>query len=153
MLAKHYLLRGLLAVICLYHIAMGVLANINKESMVALVKKVIGVTIEPDEQLLYIIKPFGVYVIVFGVLMGLAAWNPIKNRSFISVGIGLFVIRAIQRFAFAHELETVFNISHQRNIVSAALVSAFAIALLILRLRLHADIKRDGLPAAEQSVS
>lgn len=153
MITKHYLLRGLLWIICLYHIAVGVLANMNDRGIVWVVEKITGSSITPDAQMRYLVKPFGVYVIVFGVLMGLAAWNPVKNRSIISVGVGLFIVRAVQRFVFANELETLFNITHQRNMIGAGVVTLFALALLVLRLRLNADIKRHGLPSVEQAAN
>lgn len=149
MFARHLLLRGLLVFISIYHILAGLLVNTTELNVLWTAKNLAGVTMEPNPQLLYIAKPFGVYLICFGVLAGLAAWNPIKNRSFISVAVALCLVRAAQRFIFANDFESLFHSPHGRNMLGAGFVTFLAVALLILRLRLHADIKKNGLPSAE----
>lgn len=151
MFSKHYLVRGLLVIIAIYHLACGILANTSQEGLVWVGNRLAGASITPDNpQLFDIARPFGVYLFCFGLLMGLAAIKPVKYRGVITVAVILFLVRAAQRLIFAQQSEAHFNIPHWRNLINVGIVAAFAVILLILRIRLHLEIRKNGLPAEER---
>lgn len=134
---KHTGLRVLLWVICLYHVACGLVPNLFPGQVQALAERLAGMKIQAEPEFIALAKPFGVYAIAFGVMMGLAAWNPVKNRALISVGIILFALRILQRLAGLEEASQVFGVAPGRSMGMIAVIACFAVALAWLRFRLY----------------
>ncbi len=150
MKSKHVLIRGLLWVIGIYHILVGLMFNGPKDLLVWAGKSIGGVTAVPDAGVFYLAKPFGIYLVAFGVAMCMAAWNPVKNRSLISLAVVLFGLRVIQRIATFDETVNVFGVSSARNSVMIAIVAIFGIALLIFRINLLKEMKAGEMEAVEK---
>lgn len=134
---KHTGLRVLLWIIGLYHVACGLVPNLFPDRIPALAERLAGMQVQAAPEFVALAKPFGVYAIVFGVMMGLAAWNPVKNRALISVGVLLFALRIIQRLAGLDEASQVFGVTPGRSMGTIAIISCFALALAWLRFRLY----------------
>jgi hypothetical protein len=141
-------LRALLWVIGLYHITFGLLANLPAETMRQLAATLLGFKLPAEPVVDYIVQPFGIYVIVFGVMMTVAAWNPVKNRALISVGVVLFVLRIIQRLASFDDMQRAFGVTPARNLFTVSVVALFAAALIWLRYQLYRDMHRTDSTAA-----
>jgi putative Ca2+/H+ antiporter (TMEM165/GDT1 family) len=137
---KHTALRALLWAICIYHVVFGLLANLPAETMRGLAATLLGFSLPAVPALDYVVKPFGIYVIAFGVMMGVAAWNPVKNRALISIGVVLFVLRAAQRLIHVEEMQDALGVTPARNLIAVCVVVAFAVALLGLRWKLHCEL-------------
>ena len=150
MKSKHVAIRGLLWVIGSYHILVGLMFNGPKDWLVWAGKSLGGITSMPDAGVFYLGKPFGIYLIAFGVAMCMAAWNPVKNRSLISIAVVLFGLRVIQRLLSFNETENVFGISSTRNCVMIAIVALFGIALLIFRIRLIKEMNSEKAESVEK---
>ena len=105
---------------------------------------ILGLQVRYNPQLFYIAKPFGVYVLCFGLLLLLAAWNPVKNRAVVTVAAILFLARACQRLLLAHEFEALFGVTARRNALYIIIVTALAGVLLILRLNLYYQMHRQA---------
>lgn len=141
---RHTALRGLLWIICIYHVICGLIPNLFPNQVPALAAQLSGMQqVQAAPEFIALAKPFGVYAITFGVMMGLAAWNPVKNRALISVGIVLFALRIIQRLTGLQEAEEVFNVPVGRSMITIGIVSCFAIALTGLRLMLYKEMKKE----------
>ena len=137
---KHTVLRGLLWCICAYHIVLGFCANLPPSQVQAAATSLLGLHL-PDSPALYqLLKPFGVYVMVFGVMMGLAAWNPVKNRALITIGVVLFTLRLLQRLIDLDEVQQNLGVSTARNWATIVTVAIFALLLGALRLKLYRDM-------------
>lgn len=133
-------LRVLLWIVCAYHLAFGIAANLPATHVQLAAAKLLGVHL-PDEAAVYhVLKPFGIYAIAFGVMMGVAAWNPIKNRALISIGVILFVLRILQRLLNLDGVQQDLGVSAGRNWTTIATVSALALLLAWLRWRLYRDM-------------
>lgn len=137
--------RGLLWVIGGYHILAGLLFNGPRPWLVR-VAETLGATRMPDEAAFYLVKPFGIYLLLFGLAMCAAAWNPIKNRTLITLGVLLFGLRIIQRLSTLSQTQDLFGISAARNGVMLAIIALFGILLAVFRLKLlkEADPDRAG---------
>jgi hypothetical protein len=146
---KHVALRGLLWIICFYHVGCGLAPNLFPDQVPMLAEKLAGMRVSAVPEFIYLAKPFGVYAIAFGIMMGLAAWNPVKNRALISVGIILFALRIIQRLMGISEVEQLFGVAPSRSFATIGIVAAFGAALAWLRFLLYremrkADYKKDS---------
>lgn len=141
MKSPYHLLRGLLWLICVYHVTIGVAAFLPPATVKATALAILGLNL-PDEPALYqVIKSFGVYAGVFGVMMGLAAYDPVKNRAMITVGVILFAVRIGQRLAALDALERDFGVSAGRNVGTVAFVAGLGLALAWFRWRLWRDMR------------
>lgn len=141
---KHTALRGLLWVICVYHVVLGLCANLPPAQVQAAASALLGLQLPQDPTLFQILKPFGVYVMVFGVMMGVTAWNPVKNRALITVGVILFALRLLQRLLNLEGVEQNLGVTSGRNWATIATVGAFALALAVLRWKLYREMHDAG---------
>jgi hypothetical protein len=142
---KSYLVpRGLLGLICIYHVSIGVIAFLPSETVGAAASAILGLALPEEPALFQVIKSFGVYAFVFGVMMGLAAYDPVKNRAMITAGVVLFALRIGQRLANLDELEQSFGVSEARNLGTVAVVGALGLALAWFRWRLWRDMRAGG---------
>ena len=114
------------------------------ESIPAIAEKLAGMKIKPTPEFLYLIQPFSVYAIAFGVMMGVAAWNPVKNRALISIGIVLVALRICQRLASLDDVAQVFGVSHARSFLTIGIVAFFGLALAWFRYRLYREMHGDS---------
>lgn len=135
--SNHLALRVLLWVIGLYHVVCGLLANLMPDRIPALAQMLAGMKVTASPDFLYLAKPFGVYVIAFGIMMIVAAWNPVKNRALISIGILLFALRIFQRLTTMTEVETLFGVTPARSLATIGIVACFGGALAWLRFQLY----------------
>ena len=137
---KHTPLRTLLWLICIYHVGFGLLANAPSDLMRQCAVSMLGINLPANAALDYVIKPFGIYVMTFGVMMGVAAWNPVKNRALISVGVVLFVLRIAQRLLNLEAMQQAFGVAPSRNLATVAVVAVFGLALAWFRFQLYRDM-------------
>jgi hypothetical protein len=137
---KHTPLRALLWLICVYHVGFGLLANAPSDLMRQCAANLLGMNLPTDAALDYVIKPFGVYVMTFGVMMGVAAWNPVKNRALISVGVVLFALRIAQRLLNLEAMQRALGVTPSRNLTTVAVVAVFGLALAWFRFQLFREM-------------
>ncbi|MFH1022810.1 MAG: hypothetical protein V1809_05425 [Planctomycetota bacterium] len=140
---SHPVFRGLLWVIGTYHIIIGLLFNGPRDILIQTGHVVGGITLMPEPGVFHLAKPFGIYLIAFGVAMWMAAWNPIKNRAIISLAVILFGLRIAQRLITFRETTEIFGISAARNTTMILTVAIFTVALAFFRLQLRAELHDD----------
>lgn len=137
---RHVAVRGLLWVICLYHVGCGLIANLFPDQIPHIAERLAGMKVASVPEFIYLAKPFGLYAMVFGIMMGLAAWNPVKNRALITVGVILFALRIFQRLAGIEEVERVFGVTPARSLAAVGIVACFGIALAWLRFQIYREM-------------
>ncbi len=142
---QHRALKTLLWVICGYHILAGLLFNAPASAVAWVAQRLGGMTQAPDAGAIFLARPFGIYLLAFGVAMGAAAWNPVKNRALITIGSALFLLRVVQRIFTLDHTTALFGMPFARNVAMLLLVTAFAVALAWFRWRLYAEM-RSGPP-------
>jgi hypothetical protein len=146
---KYTALRGLLWFICLYHVFLGICANLPAPQVQAVGAALFGLHLPDNPALFQLLKPFGVYVTVFGVMMGVAAWNPVKNRALITVGVVLFALRLLQRLTDLDGVQQNLGVASGRNWATIATVAAFTLLLATLRWKLYRDMHAPAAPAPQ----
>jgi hypothetical protein len=139
---RHVFFRGVVWFICLYNILLGVIFNCPPDVVVSFTKLVFDYDGLPGTALLFTIRLMGVYMVFFGAAMGLAAYNPVKNRAVLTVGSIFLVVRAFQRVFQSAQLETAFGITPQRNWLFIAMLMGFAVVVLAFRLRLYVEMRQ-----------
>lgn len=146
MKSNHTFFRAVLWIICIYHVVLGVALNLPSDLVFNITTNLLGITKAPTDQVYFVARILGIYMIIFGVGMGLGAWDPVKNRSLLTCGVILILIRTVQRLAQADYAEEVFGVASGRNWGMVAALAGFAIVVLVFRLILLKEMK-DAEPA------
>ncbi|MDO8804327.1 MAG: hypothetical protein Q7R35_07845, partial [Elusimicrobiota bacterium] len=85
--------RALLWAISGYHVLVGLVMLLSGELAIKAAKVFGGMTLQGGPEQGAIGEMFACYLIAFGLLMGAAAWNPVKNRAAVTIGAVLFALR------------------------------------------------------------
>ncbi len=124
-----------------YHITLGFLIFFSGDLAIKIAKSFAGITITGSPELGAIGEVLACYIIAFGLMMGLAAWNPIKNRSMITIGLILFILRLFQRIIFAGKTMEIFQISATSYWTAFIVVLIISVTLGFFRLMIYRDMK------------
>lgn len=136
---KGYLVgRGVCAFVALYHLLIGALLVLSGEMSIALAARM-GMTIEGSQLLGVIGEILGCYIIAFGFMMAITAWDPIKNRAMLTVGIILVVLRLIQRLVFMEKVIDTFQMTSAAFWRDFIVVAILGLGLLAFRLMILRD--------------
>lgn len=123
--------------ISIYHVVEGVIATISGEMAAKIAAYGYGLSLARltpvTPQLIVFFRFIGAFAITFGVLMGFAAKNPVKNKAIIYGGIVFFAVRAFDRIVFANVLREAFDVSTGRNLISLAFVIIMLLGLIIFK--------------------
>lgn len=117
--------KALLWVIALYHIVLGLLLIYSGELSIRAADAMYGWQITGSPELGILGEILGCYAIAFGLMMAVAAGDPVRYRSLLTVGIVLIALRLLQRLIFAGKVMEVFQVSSGRY------WSAFVFVLLL----------------------
>jgi hypothetical protein len=131
--SSYVLLRVVLALASIPPLLFGLGATISGKyaARYAAVLSRASVTLTP--QLNYLLKPLGLYVMMFGVLMGYAMVYPSESSPIIAWGAAVLFLRAIQRLVITRELQKLFNIPLRLNLLHCAYLFLLALTLILLR--------------------
>jgi hypothetical protein len=117
-------LNGLLQIflwfICAFHVIVGLGLNLSS-GFPQIMAGYYGATVAWTPELLYILKPVGAFMIAIGIMAAAAARDPVGHRSIVYGLVALFVIRGLQRIAFAEEIASAVAIDSTRNIINAVI--------------------------------
>ena len=141
---KYLFFRAVVWFICIYNVLLGIIFNCPESIVINFTKTVLSYDGTTSTAMMFTVKLLGVYMIFFGAAMGLAAWNPVKNRAILTVGAIFLVLRALQRVLQADQLQTAFGITPERNWMFIGLLVFFAVAVLVFRLKLQAELKNSA---------
>ena len=133
--------RILLWVIALYHIALGVLLIFSGELSIRAADAFYGWQITGSPELGILGEILGCYAIAFGLMMAIAAGDPVRHRSLLTVGIVLFALRLFQRVYFAGKVMEVFQVSSGRYWGAFLFVLAIAAALCWVRMLVYRETR------------
>lgn len=134
--------RVLAAFIGLYHLCVGATLIASGETSIRLAKSIAGWTIEGSPAMGIIGEIFGCYTIAFGLMMLLAAWNPLGGKHFLTVGVVLIALRSFQRLWFAGKVMDAFQVPSGRHWMAFTIVTVMGVLLLLFRLHVGAVLRR-----------
>ena len=101
--------------------------------------------VERTPELDFALKPLGVYVLMFGVLLVYAAREPEKNSVIINWAALVFLARAVQRLFFMEELERLFQVPRYLNFLHVIYLVILAAALWWFRPRTDANLVKETM--------
>jgi hypothetical protein len=130
----------LLWTIAIYHAVLGILLFVSGELSIQAAKALMGWTIVGSPTLGIVGEILGCYFIAFGLMMAIAAMNPVSYRAFITAGIVLIVLRLFQRLVFSGKVMEVFEVSTGRYWGAFVFVLLIGAALTLLRVQIQRDL-------------
>jgi len=136
--------RMLLWFIAAYHVLSGGLLFFSGELTVRMLKTLAGVSVSGSSELGIAGEILACYLAAFGLMMGIAAWNPVKNRAIVTVGLVLFALRLFQRVYFADKVMQVMQIPPVRYWGAALIVAVLAALMGFFRWQLYKDMHGTG---------
>lgn len=133
--------KGVLTIVGSYHVALGLLLMTSGELAIRAARSIGGMTIAGSPELGIVGEVLACYLLAFGAMMLAAAWDPVKNRACISIGVVLFALRALQRAVFAQKTMSVFQMGPGHYWGTLAVVLVLGAALAVLRWRIYQDMQ------------
>lgn len=126
----HGALKIVLWVIAVYHLVFGavLLTGFNVEN---LARSVLGAQMEINDQVDYMLKPLGIYTMVFGGLALLTALNPLRHRPMLIGIMALYVLRLLNHLMQMDTLREVFKVPDSTSYRSIGILAVITILLAI----------------------
>ena len=133
-------LRVLLGVGAFYHVALGALVMLAKEWAPEIARSAFRFHLAPTPEILWMMNPFGAYLLAFGLVMGVAAADPIRFRPVVGVVVALYALRLVQRTWFLCAAEASLRTLDlgAQAVVHLVVVGAMAIGMAGLSWRARA---------------
>jgi hypothetical protein len=125
-------LKVLLWLVCGSHLALGIAGVLSPTWAVEAARLFYGANLELTPVVVHLLRILGAYMIAMGLLGGVAALDPQKNRPFIIAIAILLAIRVLQRLLHAEAIQSNFGISDLRIWFQSGYFAALAAALLYL---------------------
>jgi hypothetical protein len=132
-------IRIFLWVIALYHILLGALLIFSGEMSISAADALYGWQITGSPELGILGEILGCYAIAFGLMMAVAAGDPARFRSLLTVGIVLIALRLVQRLFFAGKVMEVFQVSSGRYWGAFVFVLLLGAILTWVRLQVRGE--------------
>ncbi len=119
--------------IAFYHIFMGAAATFLPAEAAKLAPIFYGISLEifapMKPEYLIIIRFLGAFAFTFGLLVAMAALNPIKNLNIIMGAAIFFALRILDRVLGADTLISSFNTTSTQNMIHILLMISFVVIL------------------------
>lgn len=90
------ILKLLLWDMSLYHIFLGLIGLIYGKELEYIASSVFNLSLTITPQILSLIRPLAAYLVVFGIMMGIAAYDPKRFRPIIYAGLVVLFFRLLQ---------------------------------------------------------
>ncbi len=90
------ILKLLLWDMCLYHVFLGIIGLIYGKELEYIASSIFNSSITITPQILSLIRPLAAYITVFGIMMGIAAFDPKRFRPIIYAGLVVLFFRLLQ---------------------------------------------------------
>jgi hypothetical protein len=124
-------LKGLLWFVALSHLAVG-LAIMASPGLQQLMAGVYGADVTWTPELVYLLRPMGVFMVGLGLLGVAAALDPVRYRAVVFAFAIVLLLRVGQRLVHRDEIAQAFDLSVGRQMVNGSFFLVVALALLAL---------------------
>lgn len=132
------MLQVLLWFVCASHIIIGGGIMISS-GFQELMEAVYGASVVWTNELSYLARVLGVFMLAFGVVGIAAAVDPVRYGVLVYGFAGVMLIRVGQRIVHRHEIQATFGLDAGRLWLNSACFAAIAISLIVL---LHVAMRR-----------
>ncbi len=130
---KKVALQLVLLAICIYHLVLGLAAFLSEDTAKWLAEALFSIKMQPTPQLTYVVKLLGVYVVLFGLMAAVAAYDPQRHPILLDLVIVLYVLRILNKVIFWELFTTAFGAPPARTWIDVALLLAFGGAVAALK--------------------
>lgn len=118
----------------IYHIILGLIGTFAPNNIViSVAEATYRVAITSSSQFFYLAKFLSAYMIAFGFMLALLAYNPKKFRIFIWPAVALFAIRIFDRLVFFKLLNEALGSTMGGNLITVAVAAIMGLLLILLR--------------------
>lgn len=125
----------------LYHLWVGVTLIMSGETSIRLARSIAGWTIDGSPAMGIVGEILGCYIIAFGLMMLVAAWDPVGGRHFLTVGVVLIALRVFQRLYFGDKVMEVFQVSPWHHWMAITVVTVMGVLLSMFRWHVGASLR------------
>ncbi len=139
---SHRPIQILLWIIALYHLTLGFLLVYSGELSIRAAEAFWGWRITGSPELGIVGGILGCYGIAFGLMMAVAARDPVRHRPLMTIGIVLIALRLLQRAASAEGVMEVFEVSSGRYWAGFVFVVVMGALLTGARLLVERDARK-----------
>ena len=139
MTPSHLPVKVLLWIIATYHVVTGILIIASGELSLRFAEVFYGWTIDGSSELGILAELLGCYAIAFGLMLAVAAKDPVGYRSFLTVGVVLIALRVFQRLYFATKIIETFDVAAGRHWLATGFIFLLGATLFVFRYRLGRD--------------
>lgn len=123
---------------CAFHFIVGIGLNLSP-AFPQLMAGFYGASVEFTPQFLYILKPLGAFMIMVGLVVMVAARDPLNNGAIIYALAALLAIRGLQRFAHQETIVRDLAIESSRNVANGIFFLLLGMSFVVLfRLAINA---------------
>jgi hypothetical protein len=119
--------------IALYHLGMGLGAVISERVTEQLAWSVFGIRLKLAPQSSYLVKLLGVYVIAFGLVVGLAAQAPERYPGLLQIIVVLYAMRIANKVGHQALYKEAFQATDHRILMDVLMLAFFGGAVLLLK--------------------
>lgn len=119
-----------------YHLLVGLMLLVSGDMSIRTAKALAGWTIHGNPEMRIVGEILGCYILAFGLMMVMAAIDPIRGSNLINVGLVLIALRLLQRLVFSGKVVEVFQVPAGRHWTAFVIVLLLGLALLAFRIQL-----------------
>ncbi len=145
---SHLPIKILLWIIAVYHVASGILIIASGDLALWFARAYYGWTIDGSTELGILAQLLGCYAIAFGLMLATAARDPVRYRSFLTVGVVLIALRVFQRAYFAGKIIDTFQVSAGRHWLATGFILLLGALLAAFRYQIHRQSSENVAPEA-----
>ena len=142
MKSSHMPVKVLLWIISSYHVATGILIIASGDLSLWFARTFYGWTIDGSSELGILAELLGCYAVAFGLMLAVAAKDPVAYRSFLTVGVVLIALRVFQRLVFADKIIGTFQVDPGRHWLATGFILLLGVLLAAFRLQIHRQSER-----------
>ena len=129
----------LLWTIAAYHVATGLLIIGFGELSIRFAKAFYGWTVEGSPALGILAELLGCYAVAFGLMMAVAARDPVAHRDLLTVGVVLIALRVFQRLYFADKILATFQVDPGRHWLATLFIFCLGAAVAAFRWQIRRE--------------
>jgi hypothetical protein len=143
-------LKGLLWFVALSHLSVG-LAIMWSPGLQQLMAELYGAEVTWTPELVYLLRPMGVFMVGLGLLGVVAALDPVRYRAIIFAFVVVLLLRVGQRVVHRDEIAQAFDLPVGRQMVNGSFFLLIALALLALAFAAGRQRPKDTAPTSAPS--
>lgn len=131
---KRNIFKAATAVAGVYHIILAVIGLLFSAEMTTKASQIaLGVVLKVDPQMMFVAKFAAAYMLAFGIMLLVLAYNPVKYRLLAVPAAALFAVRFLNRVFLFNAVSSTLGMSWTRNFVGSAVIFLFFALIFFTR--------------------